>query len=157
MSIQRQNGAWHCTSLRVFSLVALAAILIRLLPIANASEIEEQVAEVERQFAATMARRDFEGFKAFLSTEAVFLAGTRQARGKAAIAERWQQYFDEVDAPFSWEPETVSVLDSGTLALSTGPVWNSSGKRTSTYTSIWQLNDSGEWKIIFDKGNAYCD
>ena len=32
------------------------------------------------------------------------------------------------DAPFSWQPETVEVLASGTLAISSGPVKDTNGK-----------------------------
>ena len=60
------------------------------------------------------------------------------------------------DAPFSWEPEQVQVLDSGTLALSSGPVRNPEGKTVATFTSIWRLEAPGVWRIVFDKGNRVC-
>lgn len=49
------------------------------------------------------------------------------------------------------------VLDSGTLALSTGPVRDPKGKLVATYTSIWRLEAPGTWRIVFDKGNDACD
>ena len=51
----------------------------------------------------------------------------------------------------------VEVLDSGTLALSTGPVHDPQGKLVATFTSIWRLEAPGTWKIIFDTGNEVCD
>lgn len=120
-------------------------------------DLESQVAEVERAFAKTMADRDHAAFASFLSEEAVFLAGTNAERGKKAVAERWKAYFTEPEPPFSWEPETVSVLESGELAISTGPVWNSAGERISTYTSIWRQEAPGIWRIVFDKGSKYCE
>ena len=77
--------------------------------------------------------------------------------GKQRIAEAWKPYYEKPDAPFSWEPERVVVLDSGTLALSTGPVSDANGNLTGTFTSIWRLDSSGQWQIIFDKGNKACD
>jgi hypothetical protein len=65
--------------------------------------------------------------------------------------------FEDPAAPFSWEPETVEVLDSGKLALSSGPVLNSEGKVFAIFTSIWRLEAPGEWRIIFDKGNRFCE
>ncbi|HPA52918.1 MAG TPA: DUF4440 domain-containing protein, partial [Thermoanaerobaculia bacterium] len=59
-------------------------------------------------------------------------------------------------APFSWEPALVEVLDSGTLALSTGPVRDPAGKETGTFTSIWRREGPGTWRIVFDKGNPVC-
>ena len=51
----------------------------------------------------------------------------------------------------------MEVLDSGTLALSSGPVHDPQGKLAATFTSIWRLEAPGIWRIIFDKGNEVCD
>jgi hypothetical protein len=50
----------------------------------------------------------------------------------------------------------VEVLGSGTLALSTGPVRDPSGKLIGTFTSIWRQDAPGVWRIVFDKGNPVC-
>lgn len=120
-------------------------------------DLEARVAEVERAFAQTMADRDHAGFVSFLSEEAVFISGATQRRGKQAVAEQWQAYFSAPEAPFSWQPETVSVLESGKLAISTGPVLNPAGERVFTYTSIWREEAPGVWRIVFDKGEKYCE
>jgi ketosteroid isomerase-like protein len=120
-------------------------------------DLKQQVIATERAFARTMADRDQAAFVSFISVEAVFLSEDRPLRGKQEIASRWQQYFQTPDAPFSWEPETVEVLDSGALALSTGPVRNAKGKLIGTFTSIWRLEEPATWRIVFDKGNCVCD
>jgi ketosteroid isomerase-like protein len=51
----------------------------------------------------------------------------------------------------------VQVLESGALALSTGPVRDSQGKLIATFTSIWQREAPGQWRIVFDKGADVCD
>jgi ketosteroid isomerase-like protein len=111
-----------------------------------------RVAETERAFARTMAERDHAAFVSFLSEEAVFFGGSAALRGSDAVAAGWRPFFDGPDAPFSWEPETVEVLQSGTLALSTGPVRDRSGRVTGTFTSIWRLEAPDTWRIVFDKG-----
>ena len=68
------------------------------------------------------------------------------------MADAWKALYEAPDAPFSWAPEQVVVLESGKLALSTGPVLSPEGKSGGTFTSIWRLEPSGEWKVIFDKG-----
>ena len=120
-------------------------------------DIQHQVADTERAFAKTMADRDHQAFNSFLADEAVFFAGTTPLRGKQVISEQWKPYYDGPDAPFSWQPEHVEVLESGTLALSSGPVYDAAGKRIATFTSIWRLEAPGEWRIVFDKGNAACN
>jgi len=73
------------------------------------------------------------------------------------VADAWKRFFDKPEAPFSWKPEQVEVLDSGTLASSSGPVYDPSGKQIATFSSVWRLEAPGVWRIIFDKGNDVCD
>jgi len=119
--------------------------------------LEQQVLDAERAFARTMADRDHVAFTSFLADEAIFFAGERPLRGKAAVAEGWAPYFEEEPAPFSWEPDQVQVLDSGSLALSTGPVYAPSGEITGRFNSIWRQEAPGEWRVVFDKGSPVCD
>ncbi|MFA6235354.1 MAG: nuclear transport factor 2 family protein [Bacteroidota bacterium] len=116
-----------------------------------------QVRETERAFARSMAERDFEAFTSFLSEECVFFSGPSPLHGRKAVADWWKRYFEGPDAPFSWEPEQVEVLESGALALSTGPVYDPSGKLIATFTSIWRQEGPGIWRILFDKGNDVCE
>jgi ketosteroid isomerase-like protein len=104
-----------------------------------------------------MLARDHAAFVSFLSEEAVFLSTDGNLRGKQQVAQGWKPLYDQPEAPFSWEPGIVEVLDSGTLALSTGPVYNASHKLVATFTSIWRLEAPGTWRIIFDMGNPVSD
>jgi len=115
---------------------------------------ERQVQTHESDFARAMAERNFAAFQALLSEEAVFLPTTRGAealRGKAKVAEGWKPWFDG-PAPFSWAPEKIEVLDSGTLALSTGPVYDPRGRQIATFTTIWRKEGPARWRVIFDRG-----
>jgi ketosteroid isomerase-like protein len=104
-----------------------------------------------------MARRDFKAFGDLVSDEAVFFGRQGAQRGKAAVLAAWKPFFDGPSAPFSWEPETVEVLASGTLGLSSGPVKDPSGRQTGVFNSIWRREAGGRWKVIFDKGCPPCD
>jgi ketosteroid isomerase-like protein len=115
-----------------------------------------QVRETERAFARTMAARDHAAFSSFLSEEAIFLGRSAVLRGKRAVAEGWRGYFEGARAPFSWKPERVEVLDSGTLALSTGPVFDPDGKRVGTFSSVWRREADGRWRIVLDNGCPPC-
>jgi ketosteroid isomerase-like protein len=112
-----------------------------------------QVMETERAFARTMADRSLQAFSSFVSEEAVFFSGPTPLRGKTAVTAFWERFYAASQAPFSWEPDEVEVLDSGTLALSTGPVKNPEGTVFARFTSIWRLEAPGQWRIVFDRGN----
>jgi ketosteroid isomerase-like protein len=119
-------------------------------------DLSRQVRATETAFARTMADRDHQGFVSFLSDETVFFTEKAALRGKQQVADWWKRFYDGPVAPFSWEPQRVEVLDSGTLALSSGPVRSSDGKQIGTFTSIWRLEGPGIWRIIFDKGCNAC-
>lgn len=120
------------------------------------SALSRQVADTERAFAQTMAARDHAAFASFLSSETVFFSGDKALRGSKQVADAWASYYVGPQAPFSWEPERVEVLDSGTLALSSGPVHDPQGRLIGTFNSIWRLEAPGKWRIVFDKGSQAC-
>lgn len=122
----------------------------------DSAALRGQVMATEKAFAETMAARDHVAFATFLSDEAVFFSGPVPLRGKAAVANWWKRYYERPDAPFSWEPGEVEVLESGTLALSTGPVRDREGTIIATFTSIWRQESPGTWRIVFDKGCEVC-
>lgn len=121
------------------------------------ADLQRQVTEAERAFAKTMADRDHAAFASFLSDEAVFFSEKAVLRGKKQVADGWKRFYEGPSAPFSWVPERVEVLDSGTLALSSGPVYDPQGTRVGTFNSIWRREADGKWKVIFDKGCPPCD
>ena len=125
-------------------------------PKAPPQALREEVLTTERAFAKTMADRDHAAFASFLAAETVFFSGEKALRGAAAVAAHWMKYYEGKEAPFSWEPSQVEVLDSGTLALSTGPVRGPDGKVSGSFTSIWRREGPGKWRIVFDKGCPVC-
>ena len=150
--------------MRLLLIVVLCiSMLMLMLMVASAArpsnaELKKQVADTERAFAATMKARDHAAFARFLADEAVFFSGPGSVlRGREAVANGWRKFYDGPQAPFSWEPEEVEVVDSGTLAYSGGPVYDASGRRIGRYNSIWRLEAPGRWRIIFDRGEQPCN
>ena len=140
--------------------ILLTTVLMGCAPSAGTSDLDllqQQVSDTERAFAQTMADRNFQAFTEFIAEEAIFFSGPQPLRGKQQVTDWWKRYYEDPDAPFSWEPQQVQVLDSGTLALSSGPVHDSSGKLIATFSSIWRQEQPGVWRIVFDKGNDICD
>ena len=119
-------------------------------------QVDGSAAEVEAReiaFAKTMADRDLDAFLSFVSPEAIFFNGNDPLRGRDAIERGWARFFEGPDAPFSWHPDVVQVLESGRLALSSGPVLGASGEQIGRFNSIWRKDADGQWRVVFDKGS----
>jgi ketosteroid isomerase-like protein len=116
------------------------------------AQMRQQVRDAELAFARSMATRDLTAFGNLLADDAVFFGREGADHGKAAVIAAWKPLFEGPTAPFSWEPEIVEVLASGTLAFSSGPVKDPSGKQTGVFNSIWRRETGGVWKVVFDKG-----
>lgn len=137
----------------------LCSLVLLSAPTAQAAspiELAEEVRSRELAFARTMADRDPVAFASFLAEEAVFSSGSSVSRGRAAVVEAWKGLFEGPRAPFSWHPDFVQVLDSGTLALSSGPVLSPEGARVGTFNSVWRLDKDGRWRVVFDRGCPPC-
>lgn len=124
---------------------------------ADPADLRRQVIAAEMAFAKTMSDRDHAAFSSFVSEEAVFISAGKPVRGKQAITADWKKFYDSPRAPFSWKPELVEVLPSGTLAQSIGPVSNPDGVIVARFNSIWRLEAPGVWRVVFDSGSDVCN
>ena len=147
-TIRHMNGSIVC------------AVVVCVAGIAHAqtnAELKEQVRRTEIAFAKTLADRNPTAFASFLAPDTIFMSVAKISRGPAEVAARWKAYFEGAQAPFSWAPEQVEVIDSGTLAMSSGPVLDPSGKRIGTFNSVWRREANGQWKIVLDNGCPACN
>jgi ketosteroid isomerase-like protein len=138
------------------AVLVAAVVLVGCAPSWAQADVRLEVLAAERAFAQTMDDRDHETFASFIAEEAIFFGPAEPLRGKQQVVEGWAPFFDGADAPFSWEPQTVEVLASGTLALSSGPVRNKAGEAVAQFTSIWRRESDGAWRVVFDKGCDLC-
>jgi ketosteroid isomerase-like protein len=153
-----REGPQEATVRKATILGVLAIVLVMAGPAKGetTAELAAQVRAAETAFAASMAGRDLASFGSFVADEALFFGRRGVLRGRPAVVEGWRKYFEGPKAPFSWAPETVEVLDSGTLALSSGPVYDPDGTLSGTFTSIWRREADGRWSVLFDKGCPVC-
>lgn len=119
---------------------------------AELATLQGEVRARETAFAKTMADRDLAAFGLFIADEAVFF-GAQPLRGRMRVVAAWSRFFEGTAAPFSWAPDTVEVLASGTLALTSGPVTDADGKPAGRFNSIWRREADGVWRVVFDKGS----
>lgn len=115
-----------------------------------------EVFVAESSFAASFARHDTAAFAALVAPDAVFF-GQAAIHGRQAIVERWRPWITAATPPFSWTPVSVEVLAGGTLAHSSGPVYDAQGKQTATFNSVWRKEPDGRWLVVFDKGCPVCE
>jgi len=67
--------------------------------------------------------------------------------GPAAIGEA---HAGEPLGVFSWAPAIARAASSGDLAFTVGWVFDSAGERLGKYFSVWQKQNTGEWRYIVD-------
>lgn len=128
----------------------------------RAADLEQSLQDVEVAFADSVARGDWQAFQDHIAEDAVFVSG-RPLIGKPAVLEAWKSLFG-ADAPaLRWWPEISVIQPGGKLGLSRGPytltTTNAAGEseiRHGEFISIWELQDDGTWKIIFDSGCPAC-
>lgn len=117
---------------------------------------QEEVRAAEFAFAHSMADRDLDRFASLVADDAVFFSGPSPLRGRAQVIAYWSRWFEGERAPFSWAPDQVEVLAGGTLALTSGPVHDASGRLIGRFTSVWRREEPGTWRVVFDKGDPVC-
>jgi proline iminopeptidase len=133
-------------------LAALLALIIILpaLPVSAADAVLD-VRTAETGFAKAFADRDKVKFFSYVADDAVFLNPLGTLRGKPQIIERWSRFFDGVaEAPFQWGPERVEVTGDGRIGFSMGPIYLPNGEHAGYYSSVWQKQGDGTWKVIVD-------
>jgi ketosteroid isomerase-like protein len=67
--------------------------------------------------------------------------------GPAAIGEA---HAGEPLGVFSWTPAIARAAGSGDLAFTVGWVFNDAGQTLGKYFSVWQKQNTGEWRYIVD-------
>jgi ketosteroid isomerase-like protein len=125
---------------------------------AYAADPADDVRKAEIGFAKAFAGRDQAKFFAYVADDAHFLGSRRTMNNKTEVKEVWTNYFKDATPPFSWEPDRVVVNAKGDLGLSTGPIHDAEGKHIANYTSMWQRQKNGDWRVIFDgPGAPVCE
>lgn len=121
----------------------------------------EQVRRTELAFAATVKENRPSDFAFFLDDEAAFVGAGGVTRGRDAVVAAWAVFFGADRPAFEWHPEIVELSADGTLGLSRGPwtlrVRQPDGREVEErglFNSVWQRQNDGSWKIVFDAGCA---
>ena len=152
INVTRSLNSRHIAKV-VILLVLMAGVLPNMASAQFEGPAAQDVRAREIAFAQTLADRDLEAFVTFVAPDAVFFSGNTPLRGRDAVEAAWSRYFEGEVAPFSWVPDLVQVLESGDLALSSGPVTSAAGEASGRFNSIWRKGADGQWRVVFDKGS----
>jgi ketosteroid isomerase-like protein len=127
------------------------------------ADLAEEVRCREIGFSISAETRDAESFVSFIDPDARFV-GSSVTHGPAAIAAAWNVFLTDGGPTIKWRPQFVEVLDDESLALTRGPYRmiskDENGDETEhwgTFNSVWRLNEDGEWRVVFDAGNAAAE
>lgn len=124
------------------------------------ADVGDEVRCREIGFSQSVENQDIDAFRSYIDADARFVSNS-VLRGPDAIAAAWQVFFEAQGPTIKWRPQFVEVLENGRLALTRGPyrmlTRDSDGapvERWGTFNSIWRLQDDGQWRVVFDAGNA---
>lgn len=69
------------------------------------------------------------------------------------LAKDWLKKRADPPAPVQWQPQRIYVSCDGRTAASTG-AWQRPDGSTGYFTTIWRIDDKGNWKWVLDHGDV---
>ena len=138
----------------------LGLLLLFSLPASAQQNLHDQVRCREIAFSQSVESGDIERFAAFIDDDARFVSGG-VSRGVEAVVAAWGPFFKNGGPSIKWRPQFVEVLNNGDLALTRGPyrmiTRDEQGEPVEhwgTFNSVWRRAPGGDWRVVFDAGNA---
>lgn len=114
--------------------------------------------QAERSFAGFTVKQGIKaGFLQFLDSNGIIFNGADAING----IKRYQSG-PSSPAVLNWAPEYAIISASHDFGFTTGPYHLQRTAQDSIigrgqYSSIWHINEKGEWKVIADLGTQYTD
>lgn len=71
-------------------------------------------------------------------------------RGLAAVRTMWVEAFAQPDFSLTWKADKVVVIESGTIAYSSGSWCMAGPNATGSYLAVWRRQADGQWKVLID-------
>lgn len=126
-------------------------------PVPPAESARCQVWQRELGFARSVADHDAVAFAEHLHPNAAFGVERETTLGRDRIVAEWQGIIDGSAIKLEWYPDKVTLGGDGRVAYSTGPALYQNPKtgvfRHGRFRSVWQRDQDGAWRIVFDDGN----
>lgn len=127
-------------------------------PVSDAADSARcQVWQRELDFAKSVADHDAIAFAEHLHPQTVFGMERKPSVGREKIVADWQGIIDGSALKLEWYPDAVAVGGDGRTAYSSGPALYQDPKtgtyRHGRFRTVWQVDEDGAWRVIFDDGN----
>ena len=113
----------------------------------------DSLIQAERNFAAySVAHSTKEAFLKFLDSAGIIFNNGKPANGITTWKKR-----EKAPGVLNWHPQYAEISGSGDFGYTSGP-WTFQNSPNDTvvargqYTTIWQINTKGEWKVLVDLG-----
>ena len=129
------------------ALPLLAAVLVAAGP-------APELASLDAEWSAMVARKDQAAFLSRVAPDAVFSGGDLQV-GREAIRDKWARYFADGGPTLGWRPTDSGLAASGDLGWTVGDAvfeWKEKGLDPSPgrYVTVWVKDASGRWMASLD-------
>ena len=116
-----------------------------------------EVWQRELDFARAVAEHDPVAFAEHLHPQAAFGVGRKPTVGRAQVTAEWQGIIAGSEVRLEWYPDIVTMGGDGRTAYSSGPTLyvdpNTGAARRGRFGSVWQRDQDGAWRVIFDDGS----
>lgn len=121
---------------------------------------EEFLLKLDKEFDKATAENGVDAWVSYFAENGVMLTGSGPIVGKSSIYQAMEKVFSQSGFSLRWEPKYSKAPNDGTLGYTYGEyiktLLDNEGniiKSKGHYTSIWEKQDNGEWKIVLDMGN----
>lgn len=122
----------------------------------NAQKTLDGLIAAEKAFAQyALEKNTKQAFLQFMDT-----GGIQFDEGKPIKTSAFWAKKEDNKTRLKWRPQFAEISGSNNFGYTTGP-WTFQNTDTDTviargqYTTVWKLNDKGEWKFLVDHGNNY--
>jgi ketosteroid isomerase-like protein len=143
-------------------LVATIVVPLSQRPIsASPKATVESLKQLEAEFMRAAEEKGSQGYMSYYADDAVEVPnGSPLIQGKAEIS-KGMGFLDKKENRLTWTPVGGDISASGDLGYTYGNYEfrskDKEGKlvvQHGKYTSIWRLQNDGNWKVVLDMGNA---
>jgi ketosteroid isomerase-like protein len=139
--------------------LSLLSILVAASVRADDQPGREALLKVDRDFAKAAQTRGVEAWVEIWAANGVHPDGAGVAVGKDGIRKQMAPAYASPGFKLEWSPVSAEISRGGNVGTTRGRYKATSVKdgkpvlRTGDYFTVWEKQDDGSWKVVFDTGD----